>query len=497
MLLLPSLLAAPQWEPEPALVDSYNQAAAALTSHDYAHALTSARTVLASNPDCGLARLVEGIALTGLGQFDTAVLRLEEAILVLPGHADLHVALAEASFASQNFARAQLAAETALSLDPNSFAAWSAQVRIQLRTTNPKQVQKQLQESPLSKTDKACLLLLVVNPIPAHILARCEAGAITPAQAALIRYARQDKSDALEVAFRSDPQSCIEAMSQYLADIPNLTLASLYRGICYERLHKIQEARVDLEQVFEAKTWISIDEDYGFQGILTSRSELALQEVLRQSGWLLLKLDVQADDLPAARLHLARLAHWAGAEDVVAAGTILVDAAQGHDPMPALNRMLAEWPQSPVLLPTVSMMVATSWEPDEPVAAWLKEKGSWQDRYNLAVLAIKTPARCMAEATPFPEDPEEAKSAFNQLAYLCAAMAGDLPSLDFYLKQAASLESLSHSARLQHSWLLFRAGRLIEAQALVSPTCVWATGTQQEGCLQVQSAIRGSNQEQR
>lgn len=154
-LLLPATASAkkpappppPSWKCGDAVASDYGDANGALNAGKLEEAATGFTTVLAAEPQCGLALVGSGRALLGLGRAADAVTPLASASSLFPDKLDAHVWLGRAQYAAGDDAGALAAARLGIGVKAGSVDAQRVAQQALIRQKNWPEAHKMLADA--------------------------------------------------------------------------------------------------------------------------------------------------------------------------------------------------------------------------------------------------------------------------------------------------------------------------------------------------------------
>ena len=526
LLLCALLFAAPKgpsWGPTAEQIDLYNTAVGHYNAGDLAEARTAIEQILKVQPDCGSARTIRANILLLTGGAEEALTELQQLSQSFPKEDLVWLTLSQAAFALQNFPLALDAAKETVRLAPSSFEAQRslnlALVRLG-RYDEALAALKVARNRGSSPTSLDCLEVGVLvdqnqTEEAREKMASCERST----DLSLVRFTRSNlallsgdyqsaaesadaagaehigkQGRAVVLAQSGDFAGCVQLLDQVVVEEPANVGARMQRANCLHAASRDVEARADLEQVFGAGTWVTIQKNGNLTGILTYGSEQDFKKYTSEAALLLIELQLEAQDRTAAQATLTSMNQSFPGTDATLAATARVEAATNRDPWPGLWAAVEQHPGSELLLQTAASLLLT--QPQgvpQGLPAEIVKWGSWADLYNLSAYYYNTQkfSDCLTVVEPALDRVEEAhRAALRDVLYSCAAGADDLPRLDTLLAARGSPDGLPAPDLLQHAWLQVKAGRASEARPIWEAACASPPKEIQESCRQVGTRLR-------
>lgn len=465
--------------------------------------------ILDKDPACGMARHGRGMARLRAGDLDGAASDLAEVVQTHPKRPEGHTALSSVRFAQQDFAAATAAARAAVQADPGDIDAQSALQQALLRTGDLDAARTALQAASqeLPPPIVACFEVQLAGEAGdtrglEAAAGQCRASGVPALVAAALSRATGDAAIVGEMAGQLGVEDmllhaqavdlfndgaypeAVETLDRVLARSPHRVDARLLRARARHAVGDAEGARADLEQAFDAPTWVDVHRSGAMSGILRKSDEVALDAEVVAGAGLLVRMHLEADELDAARTRLdafdaalgdraplqAARADWMRRSgDTPAAWAHLAAALGRHPGHPHLVRLASSW----------AVAMPESVPPE--VARLLGASGSWQDAWNLAVSQRKAGdvSACHTTAaasltTSAATAPPDAQRKLAGLAHRCAVAARDLGGADALVGAAGGTEELDAVVAFNHAHLRYAGGDARGALTLlgdrVSPT---------------------------
>ncbi len=505
LLFASALAAAPHWEPanNPA-IKSYNKGVEALNTCNPEAAERHFRKSLSKDPGCGTCSHALATALLRQDRALEAYEVAAETCLAFPNEFDPALTLANAAFVAERFKHSIEVSETLLNAQPGNLDVLHILVRGLLRTGDTARARAALQQSTEQHGEEiiACELgkvALEEDRIGEArvLLETCKLAEDEEASKALEsriltfegRYAeaselRSEALDGDEMIGRlyranafieaGDYESAIPLLRESLEHHRQDAETAVLLGLCEYNLGHNDAAMEALELAFEGETWISVGREGSLVGILTASGERGFQRRMREGVARLVMLQAESGRHKDARTTLERAKKELEPSGELAAAEVQLLMAQERyeDAAGAAVRSLLRWPDSPLLIDTVSFLGSTHAQARTPALEQaLALAGEWRALYNGAVDLHNTGdhAGCLARLDDGPtfEDPD-AQAEIASLAYVCAATADDLEAATLWLPAAGGAEAADPYALYNHADMLIREERLDEALELVT-----------------------------
>jgi hypothetical protein len=231
-------------------------------------------------------------------------------------------------------------------------------------------------------------------------------------------------------------------------------------------------ARRELTTLFEAEAWITIHGSGGMSGVITKRRELALNNALEHSLALLVRALADAGELADARTALRKAeARFGRTPTYLAEGIHVTWKESGTDAAwTAAPVALRSWPTERAVLAEVGQLVfaAAGPAPDDVLELLVTNGDPTVVHNTVGGLANARDPRCARfAAAALPRLTGDEQTWARGIAYRCALDIKDLGLADTLVSTDPS--RFAAKERLWHAWLLYEAGRLAEAEALVRP----------------------------
>lgn len=419
---------------------------------------------------------------------------LDHAAGVYPDQEVVHVGLSLAAFGSQDFGRAQAAAQEAVRLSPGSLDAVAALVGALLRQGSVAAAQEVVTAARgnLEGPSLACLEAQVLAEagqpetarqrlaycnqsrrpeLAAAVAAQLGAGAGTGAAAASAVGAERlvQLSRAVELVNAGQHGEALGILDPIAAADGRRADVRLIRARARLALGDRDGARADLEVAFSGETWVDVHRSGAMSGILRQSHADALQVAIAEGAALLVQIHLEDGEMTAAqqRLSAAKAALGDSRSLDLAEARLLRATGAALDGWAIAVR----WSSSPQGLDLMGewAVAEPGSVPDEALVA-LAASGRWSDRYNLAVVAYnrRDYPRCLEVTTQAAEttmDPAHLRALWG-LGYRCAVFSGVLEDADRLL-QRLSVEALREADRVNHARLRYQAGQPAEVLALL------------------------------
>lgn len=487
-LLLLIVSARAEWEPVPDIAEPFNTGVLALQAGRPADAEQAFRAALADDPDCGRCAHGLGIALVRQERLAEARDILEDAALRYAERAELHTALAGASFAAQDFGAALTHARTAVSLQPDSIDAQVALQQVLLRLGQLDQARAALADaSTLPGPERSCLAILrqleagtspedsalaycrqaahpgLATTVDARLgLAEARPGATAAASSAAT--SMQLVVQALRAHQAGDDRAALPLLDRALSLEPRRVDARILRAVARARTGALDDAVADLHLVMNADTWVEVHATGEMSGVLTRSDQDDLRHGMQQGSGLLVSLLVQSGRLDQAEQTLVRANRELGMGPRLASGAVRLRSAQGRldDAWAVLDGALAQWPDDNDLGLLVTELAAQ--DPDRVPAAHaarLAAADDWRARYHRAQALARDAdhAACAAQAEQSlrgldaqqPPASVDDHTTVARLAHTCAVNAGLLTAADRAADAVGHPGALQPVARINHA----------------------------------------------
>ncbi|MCB9780816.1 MAG: tetratricopeptide repeat protein [Alphaproteobacteria bacterium] len=510
LLLLPTLAHA-AWEPPADVAEPFNAGVVALGKGDPAAAETAFRQTLATDPACGRCAHGLGIALVRQEKLGDAITVLDRAVTAFPDRAELHTALAGATFARQQFATAIAHAREAVRLDPGSVDAHVALQQGLLREGRTDDARAALVGAALPGPEATCLELLVgieegATPPPGKLAycrqakhpglastveARMAAGTGRMAAAAALAgdtLSADGQATSVELVASAvrkhqggDDIGALPLLDRAVTLEPRRVDARILRAVCRARTDDLDGALADLQVVFEADSWVEVHETGGLSGVLTARDEAQLQDGVRKGAGLLVSLLVEAGRLDEAERALGRASAELGMGPRLAAGAARLHAARDErvDAWKVLGPALSQWPDDGDLRLLAAEIAAQDPGVVPPdVAAVLDAAADWRSGYYKALSQARAgehdacassalaASKAMGGAVQPAPTPDDQRTVLR-LLHTCAVNAERLVDADRAAEAIGSPGALQEVARINHALMRHQAGRSADALQLL------------------------------
>ena len=494
-LMLHSLLATGYAGWAPVVTDrrAYSAAIADLAGGRLEDAEAGFAAILAKDPDCGMALHGRGMARLRSGALDGAAADLQQVASRFPERPEGHTALSSVRFAQQDFVAAEAAARAAVQADPSDIDANAALQQVLLRTGDLPAARAALKAvgGALPPPVMACFEVQLAREAgdTAGVEAgaeRCGAAGIPGLVAAALSRATGDVSIMGELAGELGVEDLLlhaqavdlfndgayaeaaATLDTVLARSPHRVDARLLRARSRHATGAVEGALSDLEQAFDAPTWVDVHRSGAMSGILRRSDADALDREVVAGAGLLVQILLEKGDLDGARSRLdafdaalgdraplqAARADWRFRSGDVAGGWAHLEAS------------LQRHPGDAHLLRLASLRAVT--QPEGMPAglrAMLGASGSWQDAWNLALSQRKGGdlAGCHATAagaltasatTATPDD----RRKLAGLAHRCAVSARDRTGADALVAEAGGAASLDPVVAYNHALLRYESG---------------------------------------
>ncbi len=526
LLLCALLFAAPKgpsWGPTAEYIDLYNTAVSLYNAGDLAEAQTTIEQLLQAQPDCGAARTIRANILLLTGKASEALVALQPLSEAFPKEDMVWLTLAQAAFAEQNFSLALDASKEAVRLQPSSFEAQRSLNLALLRLGRYDEALAALKAARNRGSSPASLDCLEVGVlVDQNQAAAAREKMISCEQStdvSLVRFTRSNlallsgdfqvaaesadaagaeqlgrQGRAMVLAQRGDYAGCVQLLDQVVVEEPTNVGARMQRANCLHSASRDGEARSDLELVFGAGTWVTIQKNGSLTGILTYGSEQDFKKYTAEAAFLLVELQLEAGDRAAAEATTAAMNQSFPGADATLAATAVVNAAANRDPWPGLWAALEQRPGSEILLRTAASLLLV-WQDGVPpgLPAIIVTQGSWADLYNLSAYYYNTQkfSDCLTVVEPAMGRVEEVhQAALRDVLYSCAAGAEDLTRLDLLLAARGGTQGLPAPDLLQHAWLRVKGGRASEARTIWDAACATPSQEIREACRQIETRLR-------
>lgn len=497
------------WEPRADLVESYNSAVDDFNHQQIEEAQALLLDILKKQPDCGMAQKLYAMILLQQRSFKEALPKLEHLANDFPKDAEIWLLLSDATFALQDFNRSLEAAQKAIALAPNDIDYEITLQRAFLRLGHYDDALKALQSArntqpehdldcleaqiwiDQKKFDKAnekmpsCEQATNADLIQ---LARMNLATVSGHQADTTQAATELGADSITHSSRAivlneagDFQGCIAELDAEIAQNPKAISPHLIRASCLSNAGRYDEARADLQTIFEADTWITVEQNGNMTGIVTHGSEEQFWASVKEGGLLLVKLEMLAGHTKEAVAVAKRMEDHFGAIDAVAAAKAL--SSPNHT-WSMLEDAFKTWPDSALLMNVSAELLVDHPDGISPtLIAIIATKGSDFDRYNLGIYDYnsKKYPDCITHLSPLLNTPELRQKAIH-LSYTCASAANDLPNLDRLLALSGDPASLAPGDVMYHAYLLTEANRNADARPLADLVCAHPTPQTQNNC---------------
>lgn len=488
------------WEPTGAGVALYEKGYEALRGRDPKTAEATFKKLLKEQPACGMAMQGLAYALLFQNRSREAATLLVEATELFPDRPQLWTSLSEASFASQDFARARSAAEEALRLDPESLDATAALQAVLLRVGDYKAAGAALDAAQvhLPGPELACLeaqLRLEQKDVASAqgLLAECRGSAredLVTMVEGLVAQASGRTAEAsqlmgalgvdtmsqvmraAELYTRGDPAGAAAVLDEVLKSNPERLDARVLRGQARAALGDAKGARADLELAFQGDSWVEVHNTGMMSGILRKSDEEKLQRLVVEGASLLIRLLVEDKDLPRARAVLTQARKLTSTGAALEAAEAWLLSAEGKDAAAwkILSDALVRGERDPLLREIAGQMAYRSLQGAPPVVlASIRAQGPASARLNLAsaLANASRPADCLAEVVATPQVEllgltPELRQRFDRLGYRCAVEAEDLAAADarLFALGTAPLDTSLFAAGFNHALMLSDKGEV-------------------------------------
>ncbi len=502
LLIGAALAAGPHWKPSDDALRAYDRGVEALDAARLDVAERRLREALVADPDCGACAHALGVTLLRRDDAEEAVELLQELARLHPQRADVMISLADAAFGSQDFALSIEAAAIALVLDATAWDALTAMVRACLRTGDTATARRWLDSASGAHPDDrlACLKadmfveegdvtgasamlekceLSRDDTLIAHVRARVAAA--SGDYTALVSQAHEGGNKDLSrfgQAFaeyeEGSYRKAASLLRLVLADNPSNAEAALFLGLSEYHQGHSDKATEALTLAFGGETWISVDRQGGYSGVVTAGGAEVFEARLRQGVGLLVQLQVQQGDLEGAAHSLDRAKAELEPCAEVDAGRIALLAARGEPQAAAVTatRALAAQPGVPMLEDAVRDLLLNHRESRSPelleatTATGMAEGPYWA---ALTQRDLGAPLECLEALAPaLVGDDAQTRPTTLTLAWACAVEADEVERADGYrellLAEGASLDA---DVSLNHTRLLLAAGQFDGSLALL------------------------------
>lgn len=493
LLLLAAAHAA--WEPPGDVAEPFNAGIVALREGHPDLAEEAFREALLDDPACGRCAHGLGIALVRQQRLAEAQVVLAEAAGRYPQQPELQVALAGASFATQDFDAALIHARRAVQLDGDDLDAQVVLQQALLRLGRADEARLALAAAPdLPGPERTCFELMIgleQGALPGTTqLAYCKQ-AQHPGLASTVSArlgAAEDRPSATATASpdatslqlvaralalhqRSKDREALPILDQALELEPRRVDARILRAVARARTGQLEGALADLRQVLDAESWVEVHRSGEMSGVLTKGDELELVEGVRKGSGLLVSLLVEADRLAEAEQTLTRARVELGEGPRLAAGEVRLRSAQGRleDAWAVLGPALTTWPDDGDLaLLTAELAARDPGRVPAGLAQSLDAAETWRTAYYRAQAASKAGrhSACVADAQRSfdglqdgdPPPTADDRTTVLRLLHTCAVNAGHLTAADRAADALGHPGALRAIARVNHALMREDAG---------------------------------------
>lgn len=502
MVFLLALLASPAFAELPAdpafrgcdltntkFVDTYNDSLAAVRAGDSDKGVRLAQKAVEMQPKCLSA--LQHLANTLSVRVDPDSVRVAAVgSRLYPDEIQFYLIASFALFTAGEFETSLELARTARKVAPSDVDALASEIRGLVRLGRYDEGYASLDAAVgIPPADLACLRIDVLSDNDRNTEATALREACIPAARSAVTLANLDAQtgktaelalDGTQILSRAAAihellkaerwADAVVALQAALAVESWNSLHHVQLSLCYLQLGRTREAKKELQGLFDAKEWITVYGSGDMSGIVTHGSaqqlELSLQIALSE----LVSLLIDQGDLESAQVAQTRAeARFGRKSGLIGSSIKLTAATKGEtSAWEAAHRAVTSFPTDEYVLEAVGRL-AFQFPAGigAPALDAIAANGSSAARTNtLSGLANgQRHAECVAFAqTLLKVVPQADRTAVRGAAYDCAAMGGDIATMD-ELALSGTTDLFTPNV-MYHAGLLSQAGRYADAEKL-------------------------------